>query len=88
MAKNVTYINFNGTTAKDRDLIRLLNLVADAEHRSPHNLAKHVLLDYLTARSKELDIDTASIQSARPAVGTRPAVDSRPQDTDAAKIAG
>jgi hypothetical protein len=48
MANNVTYINFNGTTAKDRELIRLLNLVADAERRSPHNLAKHVLLDHLS----------------------------------------
>ncbi|MBW2559442.1 MAG: hypothetical protein JRE40_01165 [Deltaproteobacteria bacterium] len=59
MANNVTYINFNGTTAKDRELIRLLNLVAAAEHRSPHNLAKHAILNYLTARTKELGIESA-----------------------------
>ena len=57
MANNVTYINFNGTTAKDSELIRLINLVAAAEHRSPHNLAKHILLEHLTVRAKELGIE-------------------------------
>ena len=59
MANNVTYINLNGNTAKDSELVRLINLVAAADHRSPHNLTKHILLEHLTVRAKELGIEPA-----------------------------
>jgi hypothetical protein len=65
--KKISYINFNGTTKKDRDLVDKLNTVASKEyptsHRSPHNLARHILLTGLDLRIAKLKNDPNTNQS-------------------------
>lgn len=49
MAKTVASLQFCSTNERDAELIRLINKVADIEHRSPHNLARYLLLTHLRA---------------------------------------
>ena len=81
-------IQLNFRRKKDKPVILKLNFVAPLERRDPTDLVRFIVDEWLDNRIKELGIDPASIQSARPAVSKRPVVGDRPQDTAPAKIVG
>ncbi len=49
MSKNVMTLQFCAKSERDAELLRLLNKVAGLQHRSPHNLARYLLLTHLRA---------------------------------------